>query len=49
MTKPFFGTDGVRGRLGVEPITPTTIVHLGWALGTVMKKHYGKSVAFVQG
>lgn len=37
----FFGTDGIRGQVGVEPITPSTIVHLGWALGTVMKKHYG--------
>jgi len=36
-----FGTDGIRGPVGVEPITPSTIVHLGWALGTVIKKHYG--------
>ncbi len=42
MTKSFFGTDGIRGAVGVEPITPKTIVHLGWALGTVIKKHYGK-------
>lgn len=42
MTKSFFGTDGIRGPVGVEPITPRTIVHLGWALGSVIKKHYGK-------
>ncbi|MCL4160232.1 UNVERIFIED_CONTAM: hypothetical protein GTU68_022728 [Idotea baltica] len=47
MTKPFFGTDGIRGKVGVEPITPTTIVHLGWALGTVIKKHYGKGSVMV--
>lgn len=47
MTKPFFGTDGIRGAVGVEPITPTTIVHLGWALGTVIKKHYGKGSVMV--
>ena len=41
MTNKFFGTDGIRGPVGVEPITPSTIVHLGWALGTVIKKHYG--------
>lgn len=41
MTKSFFGTDGIRGPVGIEPITPTTIVHLGWALGIVIKKHYG--------
>ncbi len=47
MTKKFFGTDGVRGAVGVEPITPKTIVHLGWALGTVIKKHYGKGSVLV--
>lgn len=47
MTKPFFGTDGIRGLVGVEPITPSTIVHLGWALGTVIKKHYGKGSILV--
>lgn len=47
MTKPFFGTDGIRGPVGSEPITPQTIVHLGWALGTVIKKHYGKGSVLV--
>lgn len=47
MTKPFFGTDGIRGTVGVEPITPKTIVHLGWALGTVIKRHYGKGSVLV--
>ena len=47
MTKPFFGTDGIRGAVGIEPITPTTIVHLGWALGTVIKKHFGKGSVMV--
>jgi len=47
MTKSFFGTDGIRGPVGTEPITPTTIVHLGWALGTVIKKHYGKGSVIV--
>jgi len=47
MAKSFFGTDGVRGPVGIEPITPSTIVHLGWALGTVIKKHYGKGSVLV--
>lgn len=47
MTKAFFGTDGIRGAVGIEPITPTTIVHLGWALGTVIKRHYGKGAVMV--
>ena len=45
--KSFFGTDGIRGEVGIEPITPSTIVHLGWALGTVIKKHYGKGSVLV--
>jgi len=47
MIKSFFGTDGIRGAVGVEPITPKTIVHLGWALGTVVKQHYGKGSVLV--
>jgi len=43
----FFGTDGIRGPVGIEPITPSTIVHLGWALGMVIKKHYGKGSVLV--
>ena len=35
MTGSLFGTDGVRGRVGVEPITPATILKLGWAAGKV--------------
>ncbi len=47
MTKAFFGTDGIRGEVGVEPITPKTIVHLGWALGTVIRRHHGKGKVLV--
>jgi phosphoglucosamine mutase len=34
--KKFFGTDGIRGRVGVAPITAEGILRLGWALGTVL-------------
>ena len=47
MTKKFFGTDGVRGPVGTEPIMPKTLVQLGWALGTVIKKHYGKGSVLI--
>lgn len=47
MTKTFFGTDGIRGAVGTEPITPKTIVHLGWALGSVIRKHHGKGNVLV--
>jgi phosphoglucosamine mutase len=43
MTKAFFGTDGIRGPVGKEPITPSTVTHLGWALGCVVKKYHGRS------
>ncbi len=32
----FFGTDGIRGRMGEEPITPERILKLGWAAGRVL-------------
>ena len=35
-TKRFFGTDGVRGRVGETPITPDTVLKLGWAAGRVL-------------
>ena len=38
MSRKFFGTDGVRGRMGEEPITPQTVLKLGWAAGRVLSK-----------
>ena len=32
-----FGTDGVRGKFGCEPITPQTVLKFGWALGSVLQ------------
>ena len=29
----YFGTDGIRGRVGVAPITPDFMLRLGWAAG----------------
>ena len=43
-TKGFFGTDGVRGLVGEEPITPTTLAHLGWAAGMALQKQGSKTV-----
>lgn len=36
MKKRYFGTDGIRGRVGEEPITPETVLKLGWAVGCVL-------------
>ncbi len=34
--KKYFGTDGIRGRVGEHPITPEFILKLGWAVGKVL-------------
>ena len=44
MEKRFFGTDGIRGRVGSEPITPEFIMKLGWAAGRVFAERGGGSV-----
>ncbi len=36
MSRKYFGTDGVRGRVGVEPITPQFVMHLGYSAGKVL-------------
>ncbi|MFP4648023.1 MAG: phosphoglucosamine mutase [Halorhodospira sp.] len=32
----YFGTDGIRGRVGEVPITPDFVLQLGWAAGRVL-------------
>ncbi|HSS65555.1 MAG TPA: phosphoglucosamine mutase [Gammaproteobacteria bacterium] len=34
--KRYFGTDGIRGRVGESPITPDFVLKLGWAAGRVL-------------
>ena len=36
MTRQYFGTDGIRGRVGEAPITPELVLKLGWAAGLVL-------------
>jgi len=38
----YFGTDGIRGKVGVAPITADFFLKLGWAVGSVLAKK-GKS------
>lgn len=40
----YFGTDGVRGKVGQYPITPDFILKLGWAAGRVLAKRGTKKV-----
>jgi len=48
MTSPrnrrYFGTDGIRGRVGQKPITPEDMLHLGWAMGKALASHAGSEV-----
>ncbi|WP_152205275.1 phosphoglucosamine mutase [Marinobacter changyiensis] len=36
--RKFFGTDGIRGRVGEAPITPDFMLKLGWAAGMAFKR-----------
>ena len=36
--RKYFGTDGIRGRVGESPITPEFMLHLGWAAGQAFKR-----------
>ena len=38
MKKRYFGTDGIRGKVGEHPITPEFMLKLGWAAGRVLTK-----------
>ena len=37
----YFGTDGVRGRVGEAPITPDVVLKLGWAAGRTLAQADG--------
>ncbi|MEC4721078.1 phosphoglucosamine mutase [Noviherbaspirillum sp. CPCC 100848] len=50
MTRKYFGTDGVRGRVGVLPITPDFVMRLGYAAGKVLAQEEtssGKPVVLI--
>lgn len=38
MSRKYFGTDGIRGRVGQFPINPEFCLRLGWAVGRVFAK-----------
>ncbi len=44
MSKKYFGTDGIRGRVGKDNITPEFLLKLGWATGRVFGKQAGSKV-----
>ncbi|MDV2858302.1 phosphoglucosamine mutase [Oceanimonas sp. CAM02] len=44
MSRKYFGTDGIRGRVGEYPITPEFVMKLGWAAGKVLSQTGTKKV-----
>ncbi|AGA91270.1 phosphoglucosamine mutase [Thioflavicoccus mobilis 8321] len=44
MTRKYFGTDGIRGRVGEAVISPDFVLKLGWAAGRVLGRGNGGKV-----
>lgn len=44
MAREFFGTDGIRGRVGEYPMTAEVVMKLGWAAGKVLASKGNKEV-----
>ena len=42
--RKYFGTDGVRGKVGTYPITPEFALKLGWAAGKVLATQGSRKV-----
>ena len=42
--RKYFGTDGIRGKVGDSPITPDFVLKLGWAAGTVLARHGSRKI-----
>ena len=44
MSRQFFGTDGIRGRVGEYPMTAEAVLKLGWAAGKVLASKGNREV-----
>jgi len=49
VTRKYFGTDGIRGRVGDAPVTPDFMLKLGWATGKVFAATDGSRPTVVIG
>ena len=49
MSRKYFGTDGIRGRVGDAPVTPDFMLKLGWATGKVFASEDGSKPTVVIG
>ncbi len=44
MSKKYFGTDGIRGRVGTDPMTPEFAMRLGFAAGKVLGNDSSRTI-----
>lgn len=49
ISKRFFGTDGIRGKVGKGPISADWFLKLGWALGKVLANRSARKVSVLIG
>lgn len=47
MSRTYFGTDGIRGRVGQGPITPDFMLKLGHAVGQVLKRQASRPAVLI--
>ena len=47
MTRRYFGTDGIRGTVGQEPITPDFVLRLANAVGRVLKQSQSRPTVLI--
>ena len=47
MTRRYFGTDGIRGTVGRSPITPDFMLHLGHAVGRVLRRDAARATVLI--
>jgi len=45
----FFGTDGIRGEVGIAPITADFLLKVGWAVGSVLRETESGTVSVIIG
>jgi phosphoglucosamine mutase len=47
MTRQYFGTDGIRGTVGIPPITPDFVLRLAHAVGRVLKRSEERPIVLI--
>jgi len=47
MSRRYFGTDGIRGTVGMTPITPDVMLRLGHAVGSVLRRTVARPTVII--